>query len=131
MVLQCPWKKGNLKNGWNPRVWRKELHSSQTGRRLGEALPQDTFKIRVCNANPRLGDHSGASFPADLSHLHRTIRRVKPDLILACGSISQSALKELRPAVSVVAMPHPTYRGLSKEKTRRVRAQLKKLANGL
>lgn len=128
VVLQCPWRKGRLENGWNPQVWRKELWSSRTGIRLQEALPTEIFAVAVCNASPALANSPDGIFPADLAHLRRVLKRTKPDLILACGKVAQEAVAEVSPAVPVVAMFHPAYRLLSNKKTAEIRSQLVRLA---
>lgn len=128
VVLQCPWRKGRLENGWNPQVWRKELGSSRTGVRLQEALPAETFEVVVCNASPALADSPDGIFPADLGHLRRVVRRTEPDVILACGRVAQKAMAEISPAIPVVAMSHPAYRLLSNQKTAEIKSQLVRLA---
>ena len=128
VVLQCPWRKGPLANGWNPRVWRRELWSSRTGVRLQEALPTDIFEVKVCNANPTLADSPDGIFPADLRHLRRVVRRVRPSVILACGKVAQEAIAEITPTVPVIEMRHPAYRLLSKQTTAEIKTRLVGLA---
>ena len=128
VVLQCPWKKGDLRNGWNPRIWRKELWLSRTGIRLKEALPTEIFRVTVCNANPTLADSPDGVFPADLVHLRRVVRRIQPSVILACGSVAQKAAAEILIDVPVVAMKHPAYRLLSRQMTAEIKSQLVQLA---
>lgn len=128
VVLQCPWKKGNLKNGWNSQLWLSELWKSRTGIRLQEALPREIFDVKVCNANPSLADSPDGIFPADLVHLRRVIRRVDPSAILACGKVAQEAIGAIAPTVPVVPMNHPAHRLLSRQKTAEIKARLVALA---
>jgi uracil-DNA glycosylase len=128
VILQCPWRKGRLKNGWNSQIWLGELWKSRTGTRLREALPQEIFEVKICNANPSLADSPDGIFPADLAHLRRVIRRIRPNLILACGSVAQKATEEISLGVPVVAMKHPAYRLLSRQMTAEIKSQLVQLA---
>ncbi|HLD96490.1 MAG TPA: hypothetical protein VI794_02120 [Patescibacteria group bacterium] len=128
VVLQCPWRKGRLLNGWNPAVWRRELWLSRTGIRLREALPTEIFEVKVCNANPTLANSPDGVFPADLAHLRRVIHRTRPSVILTCGSVAQRAVAEMAINIPVVAMKHPAHRMLSRDKTAEVRSQLVQLA---
>ncbi len=124
VILQCPWRKGRLENGWNPRVWAKMLWLSQTGRRLLEALPAGAYEVKVCNANPSLADTPDGVFPPDRKHLRRVLRRVRPDVILACGKVANEALTQIEVTAPVVEMPHPAYRLLSRRTTGDVKARL-------
>ena len=128
VVLQCTWRKGGLSNGWNPRVWRRELWLSRTGIRLQEALPTDIFEVKVCNANPTLADSPDGVFPADLVHLRRVIHRIQPSVVLTCGSVAQRAVASMAISVPVVAMKHPAYRLLSRQMTAEIKSQLVQLA---
>jgi uracil-DNA glycosylase len=91
-------------------------------------LPTDIFEVKVCNANPTLADSPDGIFPADLRHLRRVVRRVRPSVILACGKVAQEAIAEITPAVPVVEMRHPAYRLLSKQTTAEIKARLVGLA---
>lgn len=128
VILQCPWRKGRLENGWNSRVWAKMLWVSQTGKRLLEALPKGAYDVKVCNANPSLADTPDGVFPPDRKHLRRVLRRVQPNVILACGKVAKEALVQVKVNAPVVEMPHPAYRLLSRQMTKRVRMRLVKLA---
>ena len=128
VILQCPWRKGRLENGWNPGVWYKMLWISRTGVRLREALPFDFYEVRVCNANPSLADSPDGVFPPDLKHLRRALKRVQPDVILACGRVAQEAVGKIKTIVPVVEMKHPAYRLLSHRMTEEVRLRLEQLA---
>ena len=128
VVLQCPWRKGPLANGWNSRVWVKMLWLSHTGKRLREALPLEFYEVKVCNANPSLADSPDGGFPPDLRHLRRVLGRVQPDVVLACGKVAQGAIAQIAPAITTVEMSHPAHRLLSKQTTAEIKARLVALA---
>lgn len=129
VVLQCPWKKGKLANGWDREIWFEELWRSRTGVRLSEAIPEEEFEVEICNSNPTLVDTPDGVLPPDLKHLRTLIEIERPNVILACGNVARGAIKELKPSIPVVEMPHPAFRLLSKRMTGEVRQRLTSFAS--
>ena len=124
VVLQNPWKRGKLQK-WHPSIWKKEFLASRTGRRLyNEVLPQNLYRLRFANANPKLADSPQGIFQPDLKHLRRQIRLVKPALILACGLIAQKGLNSLNLNTPTVFMPHPASHSLSRKTTNDIKQKL-------
>lgn len=124
VVLQNPYNKGQLAD-WNPGHWYREFLSSRTGRRLARALPEERsdhygtgnkqlWSIHFTNANPKVGDGPDAQHEPDLPHLRRTLRRVRPTLILTCGMNAEQAIVQLWDG-PLIAIPHPAYRLLTND----------------
>ncbi len=115
IVLQNPYDKDGLERGWNATTWAAAYRSSRTGQRLARALPHaGGWKLHHTNANPRIGQGPDAKLPADLPHLRRVLKRVRPDFVLSCGKEAEKA------AVSVwdgplLAIPHPAFRLLTND----------------
>lgn len=115
VVLQNPWARGQLRKGWNPSVWMREMRASRTGRRLVLALPRGgEWTVRFVNASPRLGKDPSALYQPDLAHLRRALRRVRPDVVLACGRLALRGISGVWSG-PLVAVPHPAYRLLTNE----------------
>jgi hypothetical protein len=110
VVLQNPWRKGRLRRGYSPGAWRREFESSRSGIRLRAAMPiGGRWAVHYCNASPRLAQDADGVFQPHLPHLRRALRRVQPDLVLACGALAgQACAAEWRGAL--VCVPHPAYR---------------------
>lgn len=128
VVLQCPWRRTSPSRGWNSRAWRRELWSSRVGVRLQEALPREIFKVVVCDANPTLTGSPDEIFPNDRVRLCRLIQRIRPDVILAGGSLVRKVVGEISPGVPVVTIKSPAYRLLSRRKAAEIKSQLVQLA---
>jgi hypothetical protein len=111
VVLQNPYAKGSLSQGWNPSRWRKEFESSRSGQRLRDAFPYycDLF---YTNANPKLGDSPDSKLEADPKHLKRSVRRTNPDLIITCGKVAEAAILNIWDG-PLIAIPHPAHRLLT------------------
>jgi hypothetical protein len=124
VILQNPYKKGELAKGWSRKRWQNEFERSHTRHRLFEAIPQGVEPV-IINANPRLEDDVNYTPDPNVGYVRGQIRRKKPDLILACGQVAHKAMDIIRPRVLVIKMPHPTYRRLTKETTETVRVLLK------
>lgn len=118
VILQNPYDKGELSKGWNPSRWRSEYNKSRSGQRLHRALPTNHFKIHFTNANPKIGWGPDWCSKPNFDHLRRVLKRLKPDVILACGQVAESAVIELRKPghherellTTFVIIPHPAFR---------------------
>lgn len=111
-MLQNPYDRGKLAEGWHPSSWRRELRLSRSGCRLRVLLDSLLWKVHFTNANPGIGEGPDAALPADLSHLKRALRRVQPDAVLSCGKVAEPALCILW-AGPLFVVPHPAYRVLT------------------
>lgn len=113
VLLQNAW---GVDDGYIPSLNKKSFISSHTGKRLREALPDDC-KVKIRNSSPHVGSVSSSNFPPDLDYVRSEIRKIKPDVILACGVNARIAVENVEVTVPVVFMPHPAYRQLSKQMT--------------
>lgn len=121
-VLQCAWyKDGNSRRFMR---WQRDLWHSHTGRRLLEMIPEQSIVFPI-NASPKTGDHAHSVFPPDPFHIQRAYQFYQPDVVLACGKIAQDGCRIA--GLDYVAVPHPAWRQLSKEDTKRIREQLEAL----
>ncbi len=102
VVLQNAYDKGSLAEGWSPARWRKEYESSRSGRRLQLALPSD-WNVRYTNTTPVLGNGPDSRLEPDLGHLRRRVRKLSPDIVLACGKPAEAATLKVWPG-ALVAM---------------------------
>lgn len=125
VVLQCAWYHDGKSRPY--KTWIKALWKSHTGRRLKEMLPEDVPFV-ICNASPQIGQDAGASFKADPAHVADMINRVKPTIVLGCGAIAHSALSKLD--VEYIKAPHPAWRRLTKERTKKIRHVLEMVTKG-
>jgi hypothetical protein len=118
VLLQNAWFSRRLDDvgeEWSPRwveVWKFATHQSRTGQRLrlmfgDDVLHREDVVVDEANRKVAYGSSRG-KFPADLGHLKRTLRAVKPDVVLAMG---QEAAKVSRvwPGPLVIT-PHPAHR---------------------
>jgi len=119
VVLQCAWYRDGQPR--KRKRWLKDLWNSQTGRRLAEMIPDD-MEVCVINASPQTGNHANATFPADPAHIKRWYYRIKPDVILACGTVAHAGLVDAK--LEHIYAPHPTWRQLSKKQTAEIREKL-------
>ena len=108
------------------------------GCRSGQVLKQtlgDLVDYIVWDeASPEIGDKSSSSFGFDSEHMHNTIERVRPDVIITYGKVAADGLTDsLRRFESTVVFkhieaPHPTSRGSDKmTKLHRVRELINEL----
>lgn len=115
VVLQNPWARGNLRNGYNPQVWKREFEKSRAGRRLQVALPVDRkWSIHFSNACPVLASGPDGVYAPDARHVRRTLKRVSPNLVLACGKLAEEALITLWEG-PLLCVPHPSSRVLTND----------------
>lgn len=113
--LQNAYDKGELKRGWSPSRWRSEFESSRTGRRLGLLLGDGLSSVRIMNvAGSAVGNGAHSVLQPNRAHVRRTLRRVVPLLVVACGRIAEAACAEAW-AGPLVALPHPAYKLLTND----------------
>lgn len=124
VVLQNPYDKGKLST-WNPSTWRQEFERSRAGVRLRrEALPSGgAIKYSFANANPTIGNGARSRFAASPKHIRKALRRVQPDLVLACGRDAEDAIAQTWDG-PMIAIPHPSYMCLTNELLRTCRVVL-------
>lgn len=88
-----------------------------TGRRIravfGEFLEDFTFE----EASRQIGGYSASQFPADPKHITAAINEVKPDCVIALGTIAANGVlaamrhPEIRQSFHFLPGPHPAARG--------------------
>lgn len=110
VVLQNPWKKGELRKGYSPPRWKKEFLSSRTGKRLIRLLGTRAF--HVINANPTLTEHATAKPLKPRHDLTSRLNRLRPDLVLLCGRLAFDSinLQKLRSNIVCLLVHHPAFR---------------------
>jgi hypothetical protein len=113
IVLQNPWRKGRLRGGWSPGAWRREFLSSRSGVRLRSVLPEQghaqQWDVHYANACPTLAKDADGAFEPCLPHLRRALKRVQPDVVMACGALAEQACAAAWDG-PLVCVPHPAYR---------------------
>lgn len=115
LALQNAYDKGSLAKGWNPRRWRSEFDSSRTGRRLWPLLGDGSSSVRITNvAGSRLGKGSASVLQPSMSHVRKTLKRISPLVVIACGKLPEQAMSEAWSG-SLIAVPHPAYKLLTNE----------------
>jgi hypothetical protein len=111
VVLQNAYDKGRLRDGYQYHKWLREFQSSRTGVRLN-IVTEDLTNVHYTNASPKIGCGPGSILPACKAHLRRTIKRVSPRIILACGAVAERAVTEIWPG-DLIVMPHLACRVLT------------------
>jgi len=92
VVLQNPYNKGPLQE-WHPGRWKREYETSRSGKRLSIALPTSPdVRVHYTNANPKVGDDPKAKFDGQVKHVERALKRVQPDIVLACGKNAEEVV---------------------------------------
>lgn len=118
VILQNPYDRGVLAKGFTPGRWKLEYAKSRVCQRLERVLPRLHYRIHFTNANPRVGVGPDSCHEPDFNHLRRTLKRVKPFAVLACGAVAEAAIIELRKPghnerealKTLVIIPHPAFR---------------------
>lgn len=54
---------------------------------------------------------SSGAFPADLDHIRGLLTEVRPDVVLAFGTVARDAMLRIGYAGELIIGPHPTARG--------------------
>ena len=94
VVLQNAYDKGRLRDGYQYHKWLREFQSSRTGVRLN-IVTEDLTNVHYTNASPKIGCGPGSILAACKAHLRRAIKRVSPQIILACGAVAERAVTEI------------------------------------
>lgn len=106
----------------NEEEWNRELANSHTGRRLKEMIP-DGMEYKVVNSSPMIGNCADSSYKADLVHIEKLVKEIKPNVICACGKIAQKGCEEL--GLDFIPAPHPAWRQLSKQCSNDIKEKIK------
>jgi len=123
VVLQNAYDKGKLRDGYQYYRWLHEFKSSRTGIRLN-AVTEDLTNLHYTNASPKIGCGPKSILPACKAHLRRTIKRVSPRIVLACGAIAEQAMSETWSG-DLIVMPHLACRVLTNNLLEQVRQLLR------
>lgn len=67
-------------------------------------------KVHFDNTTPAVGDHPDSIIAPDYEHMKTVIARIRPSVIVTCGSQAFAAIQVLAPSKPVLAIPHPTFR---------------------
>lgn len=94
------------------------------------ALPEG-IDIEIRNCNPQIGHRSSSWFPPDIQYVTQQIDKLKPDIILACGSNAKKAISNITVGVPVIYMPHPAYRALKRETVNNVKEQISEIIRNI
>ncbi|MDG6989523.1 MAG: hypothetical protein JRN21_09450 [Nitrososphaerota archaeon] len=119
IILQNPWAKGSLKQGYHPSTWKKEFLTSRTGKRLKRIFGDQEFS--VINANPTLTNTTDGSWLKPKAGITARINKKKPDLVVICGKLAFNAVDtaKLRPGTKTHVMRHPAFRLFSRDMERK------------
>lgn len=124
VFLQNAWFKRRLtwiEPEWSPEwkyTWLYALHQCRSGQKLKLLLGDDWYErgdTEVTNSTPEVGyGSSKIKLPADPVWIEREIERVKPTLVVTCGT---QALESVAPLWHgpLVAVPHPACRVLTND----------------
>jgi hypothetical protein len=133
VVLQNAYDKGSLADRWNYAAWKREFESSRTGTRLLYALPDmgtsPSWRVHYANAAPGVGRGSRSCLRPSRVHLRRAVKRVEPDVVLACGRLAEETALAAWEG-SLLAIPHPAYMCLTNELLDRCRDVLTAWGDG-
>lgn len=105
----------------NEVEWGRELLRSHTGRRLREMIPENV-EFKVINASASIGDNPNSLFNGDSKHISKQLKKIKPDIIVACGKVAQQICCDME--IKYMPVPHPAWRQLSKRETSEIRNYL-------
>lgn len=111
IFLQNAWSKEQAGKTWQRRSWLKALEKSRSGKRLAilkANLPD--HQIHFDNTTPEVGDNPDSIISPDYDHMRDVISRIRPSIIVTCGSQAFAAINAIAPAKPIVAIPHPAFR---------------------
>lgn len=111
VILQNAWSPLYSGEVWPRASWLKALARSRSGQRLRvleEASPGFDFYYE--NTTAICGESPNSVVPADLNHLQRILKYIKPQCTIALGKQAANAMKQLIPNGPLLTMPHPACR---------------------
>ena len=88
VVLQNAYNKGILSGGsrYSFRRWFSEFEQSRSGARLAQMFGWENLRrLHYTNTTPLIGVGPDSQLKVDIAHLHRSLLRIKPRLVVACG----------------------------------------------
>lgn len=112
-----------VEKGYVPSFEKESFKNCHTGRRLRKAIPLGC-DVEIINASPKVGDVADSNFAPDFNYVTQQVRRIKPDIILACGVNAKKVVDTLDVDVPIIKMPHPAYRALKNETLDNVRKEI-------
>jgi hypothetical protein len=128
VFLQNPWSPLYAGGVWPRRSWLKALQASRSGQRLRSLENGYMFAgAEWCydNANPVCGADAASFMEADIHHMVVTVRKRKPDVIVALGKESgRGAMIACAHHPLVILAPHPASRVLTNDLYRKIGSDL-------
>lgn len=118
-----------VEDGYVPSYERESFKKCFTGKRLREAIPNNV-EISIINSSPKIGEKSNSYFSPDIEYVTKKIENINPDVILFCGKNGKTLMEKINFENSVF-MPHPAYRALSKEITKKTKEQIEHIIKEL
>ena len=118
-----------VKRGYVPSYEKESFRKCHTGIRLKRAIPENA-SIRIINASPLVGREVSSNFEPDIEYIEKSLTKIKPCVILACGVNARKGIRQVDTAIPVIEMPHPAYRALTNKEVDRVCKQIEEQING-
>lgn len=110
LFLQNAYSKEWAGKIWPRRSWLTALKKSRSGQRLRILENLLTHRIHFNNTTPAVGDNPDSILPPDLDHMRDVISRIRPSMIISCGSQAFASVMSLSLDKPVLAIPHPAFR---------------------
>lgn len=109
IVLQNAYDRGSLKAGerFNPATWRAEFLGTRTWTRLQRLFSRGKYNLHFTNAAPGIGSGPRSLLPVQHKNVKDRIRRVNPDIVIACGKSAEEACTDW--SGNMMVIPHPAY----------------------
>lgn len=115
VILQNAYNKGTLSSGsrYSFRHWFREFEQSRSGVRLAEMFGRETLRrLHYTNTTSIIGVGPDSQLKVDIAHLRRSLLRVQPRLVVACGKQAEQACLNLA-VQDLFCIPHPAHRLLT------------------
>ena len=112
-----------VKRGYVPSYEKESFRKCRTGIRLKGALPKNA-SVRIINASPLVGREVSSNFEPDIEYIEKSLTKIKPCVILACGVNARKGIGQVDTDIPVIEMPHPAYRALTNKTVDGVRKQI-------
>lgn len=111
IFLQNAWSPVYAGEIWPRKSWLRALARSRSGARL-KILSEDWEVYH--NASPICGANPASVHIPSAQHISAILESVKPEVVVACGTHAEAALKKLWSG-PLLCVPHPAHRVLTNE----------------